>query len=191
MDLVLFTDDQGNASWLDSVGTMTRYKTRGWLLFRPQCPTLRQAADWLVQTRSRLRPTYSHALGDELPGEIRQSLERDGGPRLAELAWQDTLLRIALAFGGRTLTLVAPTDFTPAPAIREYAAHRGQSIGRVPITAFPPGQVARIRSIELVPGRIQGEEGRIVYQARPDDVSGESEDTYRELVPTEWRRFLW
>jgi hypothetical protein len=170
VELVFFTDDQGSESRLDSVGTMTRYKTRGWLLFRPQCPTLRQAADWVVQTRSRLRPTYSNGLGDELPGEIRRSLDRDGGPRLAELTWQDTLLRIALAFGGRTLTLVAPTGFTPAPAIRRYAAQRGQSIGRVPITVFPPGQVARIRSMELVPGRVEGQEGRIVYHGKPDDV---------------------
>jgi len=45
--------------------------------------------------------------------------------------------------------------------------------------------------MELVPGRVEGQEGRIVYHGKPDDVLGESEDRYRELVPVEWRRFLW
>jgi hypothetical protein len=101
------------------------------------------------------------------------------------------LLRVGLAFGGRTLTLVAPDDFSPAPAIRADAARRGRTIVRVPITSFSNAHVARVRAIEMVPGRVQGEDGRIVYDGQPGDVLGESEDAYRELVPEAWRRYLW
>jgi hypothetical protein len=191
-DLVLFTDDRGT----DLSGSAARsgiwtYLTRGWLLFRPQCPSLRQAADWILRTRSRLTPIYSDAFSNALPMEFRHALARDGGPCLADLSWQDRLLRVGLAFGGRTLTLVAPIDFSPASAIRDHAARRGQTIVRVPITAFSKAHVARVRRIEMVPGRVQGEDCRIVYDGHPGDVLGEPEDAYRELIPTAWRHYLW
>lgn len=191
-DLVLFTDDQGT----DDRGSAARsgiwtYLTRGWLLFRPQCPSLRQAADWILRTRSRLTPVYTDAFGNEFPTELRQALARDGGPSLADLSWQDRLLRVGLTFGGRTLTLVAPKDFSPASTIGDHAARRGQTIVRVPITAFSKAHVARVCRIEMVPGRVQGEDCRIVYDGHPGDALGEPEDAYRELIPPAWRHYLW
>ncbi|NCA70652.1 MAG: hypothetical protein EOM91_11205 [Sphingobacteriia bacterium] len=191
LDLLLFTDDTARADARETSHGIVRYPTRGWLLLRPQCPSCRQAADWILHTRSRLGPTYGDTLGNEIPNEIRHALGQDGGPPLADLSWQDALLRVGLAFGGKTLTLVAPDDFSPAPAILADAARRGRTIVRVPITSFSNAHVARVRAIEMVPGRVQGDDGRIVYDGQPGDVLGESEDAYRELVPEAWRRYLW
>lgn len=191
LDILMYTEGEERWTPYPPSHGILEYSTHGWVLFRPQCPTLRQAADWILQTRTRLRPSYTNPIDGGLPHEVRASLQCDGGPALAELSWQDTLLRIALAFGGRAVTLVAPEEFSPAPSILAYARQRSQSIGRISIATFSPDHVARIRLIHLVSGFIQGQEGRVHYQGRPAEAMGESEDAYRELVPAEWRRFLW
>ena len=167
------------------------YRTHGWILFRPQCPSLRQAADYMVRTRMPVRPTYSITLAGELPPEVSRALDLDGGPGADQSAWQDVLVRLALAFGGPRVTVVAPEGLVLSPWVQAQAQRHGQMIGRVPLSAFQPEQVARCRTIQMVPAEVQGAEAHLVYRGHPERILGESEDRFRELVPEHWRPFLW
>lgn len=145
----------------------------------------------MVRTRTPVRPTYSISLSGELPLEVRQALDLDGGPGADESTWQDVLVRLALAFGGTRITVVAPEELVLSPWVHALAQRHDQTIGRVPLSTFPPEQVARCRRIQMVPAEVQGVEARFVYRGDPERVLGELEDRYRELVPEHWRPFLW
>lgn len=191
MDMVLVADTQNAADRAAMSHGITTYQAHGWVLFRPQCPTLRQAGDWILETQSRLRPSAPRNGGDRLPLPLLQRLDHDGGPRLGDLSWQDALIRVALTFADRDVTVVAPADFVLSRAISVFARQQGRLIEQIPLTQFPTAQVDRIRQVQLVSAVIQGEAGRIRYLGRPSDLLGEPEDAYRELVPPQWRRFLW
>lgn len=188
VDIVLF--EEGDLD--DREACSASYCARGFLLLRPQCPSLRQEAAWMLRTRCPIEPTFaSIPWFGGLSQASKSAIRLDGDAEVQELRWQDELILFGLSFAKKTLTVVAPKGFSPARTVKGQAARQHKRLGRLGLDAFDPQHIDRLRSIHMARAQVEGHSGRFVYRDDPGKSIGEDENRYRELVPRSWRKYLW
>jgi hypothetical protein len=188
VDIVSLVDRAEYSSLPGSSRAIIHDTSRGWIMYRPQCPSLRREGEWMLRTGCTTLPdnaSHEEASGrPDLAGFFRPGRNHNAPP------WQDALIRMALDGARRHVTVVAPNSYRPQHSTYELAQRMGKHIALMPLDRFPQEHVDRIRAIHLVPGNITGPMGRIRYEGHPEAVFNESTERYRERVPNHWRSYL-
>lgn len=171
------------------IDRLHRVDLQGLVIYGPIFGTLRQSARWFELTDLSRNPLFDTRSAFDLPDSLVTYCAEHLGLPLGQLRWQDDLVRLAIPFADRAVTVVAPATFRLAPIVLEEATRQGKILNRVPLDSLPAPWVARLRQNYMVPARLDGDDGHTVYESGAEQAIGEALDGYQDLVPPEWLTF--
>ncbi|MEK6259786.1 MAG: hypothetical protein AABP62_14300 [Planctomycetota bacterium] len=157
----------------------------GQLCFQPDC-SVRKAAEWAVKTNLESNPVLSFANSHALHTFYKHKFQLD----LGDSPWHVALVRMAIPFARRAVTIVTPDGYTFPPQVYEEAARRQVELRVVPLSYFPTESLRTISHIYWLPtlGRNKDDEYNLpIYPPHVLRHFREPVDVYHRLIPKEWR----
>ncbi len=157
----------------------------GKLSYWPQC-CVRRTAEWAIETKLTRNPVGN----EDTIEDLRRLYRERYGIELVNEPWHLTLIRMAIPFARRAITVVAPDGHTLPSSVYQDAARRRVQVRVVPLSYFPSDILRRISRVVWLPvvRRIRDETG-IDYPVFPEHVVrhfDERMDAYRRLIPDKW-----
>jgi len=118
-----------------------------------------------------------------IPGDILDFFREQHGLLLGAADWPTALVRMAIPYADRAVTVVAPDGFRLPSIVFSEAARRPRpiQIAVVPLSCFPREQVAR--TAEAITAPVVEEGGTQHFPESIERLLGERADTYGHLVP--------
>ena len=167
-----------------------RSDLRGAVLYHPLFPGFRQFARWFELTRFARNPYTGLFLSDSVPRSVSAELEHRLGTPAPSLHWQDVLVCAAIPYAGQSVTVVAPSAMTLAPAVHRLAKAHAVRLRRVALERFSAAHIRRVRVNYMVAGDHDRDRDKMQYVAGVEEHLGEPQDLYLEMVPRRWRELV-
>ena len=161
----------------------------GLLLWGPVFSANTSYARWVERTHGRMNPVYRETGANGLPTALCRRVNERLGQPLGERPWYEDIIRMALPYANRSVTVVAPRNHRFSLDTRREARRLGIELTVSPLERFDPVEIARVRRIQTVPGVPAGVDGATVYEGASERVLGEERTRYRARVPMLWREF--
>lgn len=166
-------------------GYNVTHETRvGQLGYHPQC-CIKRTAEWAEET-GLLRNPYCRQLSfDHLAEFYREKFSFEAG----SYPWHVTMIRMAIPFATKAVTVAAPDGYAPPAIVYQEAARRGVQLRFVPLSFFPSLALRKISELIWLPtlGRTKDEIDLPIYPEHVHRYFNEPLDIYRRLVPKKWR----
>jgi len=165
------------------------YELQGILLYCPCHFASPAAAAWAERTECRRNPFVPlenpFAWGRRtLSPEVLETFRTRYGVELDPGDWPGTMVRMAVPFAERGVTVVAPDSFALPDSIFGEAARRGKEIRVVPHSFLPRTALRKMSLWFAVPARVDQAGARI-----DEGISrafGEEPSANRRLLPAQW-----
>ena len=163
---------------------VTRETRVGQVNFQPQC-CVRRTSEWAEETRLARNPVLPASGFDELKQYYGKQFSWEAG----EHPWEVTLVRLAIPFAGRAITVIAPDGYAIPSIVHREAASRGVEVRVVPLSYFPSEALRRISQIVWLPTveRTKGEVDLPIYPEHVMRHFDEPVDKFHRLIPHIWR----
>jgi hypothetical protein len=159
-------------------------KLRGIIAYGPVFDHDQQYARWLELTNGSHNPLHSDHFG--IPSTVSRHCESLGTP-LGKLRWQDDIVRMAVPFAGRQVTVVLPKHYKLDSAVYREAAQSRKRLALVSLDCFSTSDVERAQCNLMVPGRTN--ESRPEYAADAQAAVAEERERFAHRMPEKWKRF--
>jgi hypothetical protein len=159
---------------------------RGLIVFGPIFHHDRQYARWLELSRGLRNPLSAYDRPSGIPSCVSQHCGTQGTP-LGQLRWQDDIVRMALPYAGRQLTVVVPRHCNLDPLVLREAALLGKNISPVTLDQFANSDVLRARSNLMVPGITHDSSPQYALDAQSS--IDENHKRFAHRMPEKWKRF--
>ena len=165
------------------------HELRGILLYAPPFNDDAPYARWMELTRCRGLPLYQGPVLGDLPEPLTRACRELTGLPPDRLRWQDAMIVMAAPWCSSHLTLVAPRGFRVGAPARRALARRGRELRQARLEDFSPGDIARIRSMTMMPAFTPEGAHRPIYEPAAVARFGEDRSRFRDRLPLHWRRF--
>ena len=179
------TDEQQDADLSRGDYVVTSNTIIGKLSYWPQC-CKRRTAGWAIETKLKRNPVCQDAEIECLAQRYRQEYGIDIGND----PWHIKLIRMAIPFAKKGMTLVAPDRFTVPSSISQEVARRQVQLRVVPLSYFPADVLRRMSRVFWLPVlRREFDDSGIDYPVFPEHVTrhfSERMDSYRRLIAKKW-----
>jgi hypothetical protein len=159
-------------------------KLRGLIVYGPVFNHDQQYARWLELTKGSHNPLHSDH--PAIPGPVSRHCESVGIP-LGQLRWQDDIVRMAIPYCGRQVTVVLPKHYKLDPVVHQEAAQQRKRLVLVSLDHFSTRDIERAQSNLMVPGRTN--ESRPEYAADAQAAVAEERERFAHRMPEKWKRF--
>lgn len=160
---------------------------RGLLLYMPGHFEFPQYAAWANQFADRESerqvPFPLRPVGDD----TFQTLGEQHGLRFDGEDWPEMLVRAAIPYALRAVTVILPDKLTLSRRVYQDAAARGISINSVPLSYFPKELLTKVSTYYFVSTTPSGSGND--YPDNLTRILGESSTEYRDWVPSAWLKF--
>ena len=159
-------------------------KLRGIIVYGPVFNHDQQYAHWLKLTKGSHNPIHHEHSG--IPNAVSQRCKSLGVP-LGQLRWQDDIVRMAIPYGGRQITVVLPKHCKLDPVTYQEAARMGKRLALVSLDRFSVGDVERVQKNLMVPGQVN--ENSPAYATDAEAALAEEREHFAHRMPEKWKRF--
>lgn len=158
----------------------------GKLSFWPQCCEKR-TAEWALETKLTRNPVCDYATFEGLCEYFRERYALE----LGDSSWDIALIRMAIPFANKAITVVAPDGYELPLVVRQEAAAKRIQVRVVPLSYFPSDVLRRMSHLVWLPvlRREFDEEAQIDVPVYPEHVKrhfNEPMNAYRRLIPAKW-----
>jgi hypothetical protein len=161
---------------------------RGLLLFHPICWTRQQFAQWFeVEGYKRSPICRANGLHSLFGSDLKDKYYQRHDIRINEYNWSTALILMAIPFADRTVTVVAPDDYTFEPVVLKKAKKFGVDLWRCSLNEFSKDRKKRMSINYMLP--ILRLDPKCVYPKNYEKAIGEKLSDYEELVPLQWKNF--
>jgi hypothetical protein len=184
--LVCFQDESRNPQTNLSNSVVHASTLRGMIVFGPVFHHDQQYARWLELSRGLRNPLFSRSSPQGVPACLSQHCDSMGTP-LGRLSWQTDIVRMAIPYGGRHITVVAPRHFNLDSRVFKEAARLGKSISQVSLDRFSDSDVQRAQTNLMVLGTGQGNSPQYTSDAKSS--IDEKHKCFARRMPEKWERF--
>ena len=162
------------------------FMLRGLILYSPVFADNRQYTCWVELTAGTRNPFFSRTHPSGIPTPVWSHCKSLGHP-VGELAWQDDIVRMAIPFSGRHVTVIRPKHYTLHPVVYKEAAQMGRRLAFVDLDHFSQDEIERARRHLSVAGHTNGH--GTTYSPSAEAAIGEGRGRYAQRMPDKWRRF--
>ncbi len=159
---------------------------RGIVVYGPVFSLNQQYARWLELTNGLQNPCLRPSLSCVIPRPLARRCE-DLGPALGTLRWQDDIIRLAIPYGRRQVTVVRPRGFRLDATVYAEAAQAGKRIALVDLERFAADEITRAQANLMVPGVADGDGPQ--YSANAEAAIAEDRLRYAKRMPEKWMNF--
>jgi hypothetical protein len=158
---------------------MTR--THGTVMFGNPCINVRQSACWLESTKYKCCPILFEFCMDSL----LNMYDQDYNLKLNLSDWKESLIRMAIPFSKKMVTIVAPDSFQPTLKTRIEASHKKVTLNLVGFSNFSLSMLDEARHRISLPTT---DYAGIQFPPEAEFLIGQTKETYLEMLPPAMRK---
>lgn len=184
--LICFEDKKQNPGGYKKNGGVQASTLRGIIAFGPVFHHDQQYARWLELTRGLRNPLFTRSYLSDIPKPVSRHCASMGTP-LGVLRWQDDIVRVAIPYAGRQVTVVLPRHYQLDPVVYQETARLGKHLSLVSLERFSASDIQRARSNLMVPGLANASSPQ--YEANAQSSIAEERERFAHRMPEKWKRF--
>lgn len=158
---------------------MTR--THGTVMFGNPCINVRQSACWLESTNYKCCPIVFDFSMDSL----LKMYDQDYHLKLNLTEWQESLIRMAIPFSKKMVTIIAPDTFQPSLQTRIEAGRKKVTLNVVGYSNFSQSKLDEARHRISLPTL---DRSGIHFPPEAEYLIGQTKETYLEMLPPAMRK---